>query len=123
MQAAIDNYEVQINDLSTANEQSADLVAFFNADAKGQGYDDFFASDTAVNITDGKASVKVYFSGEGELAVQVADGSVVTGSWEESEEAGVKTLTLTAVASGSTIVTLSNEADDEKIDIFVNVPQ
>ena len=111
----------RINDLSAANEQSAGLVAFFNSDAKGQGYDDFFASDTVVNVTGGKASVKVYYSGEGELAVQVADGSVVTGSWEEADESGVKTLTLTAVASGSTIVTLSNEANDEKINIFVNV--
>ncbi|MBQ9277887.1 MAG: hypothetical protein IJ224_04550 [Lachnospiraceae bacterium] len=124
LQTQVADYEAQVSELSSTNDKYAPLIDFANNKASGQGYDDFFVSDTVVHLSKGATSVKVFFSSEeGTVNPAVADGGVATCSWQDaSDESGnVATLDITPVATGITTISISNDINDETITILVIV--
>ncbi len=118
-----DNYESQIATLEeSAGEYSTyDPLISFAKGVTGQGYDDFFASDTVIHLTGGDVAVKLYFAHEGEVVYTVDDTRVVTCEWSDSFEKNVASLYLTPEGSGNTKITISNSVNDEEITIYVFV--
>ncbi|MBQ9233632.1 MAG: hypothetical protein IJ167_06320 [Lachnospiraceae bacterium] len=124
LQSQVADYEEQISDLSSINDQYAPLIDFADNDASGQGYDDFFVSDTVVHLSGGTKSIKIFYEPEdGTIYPSVADGGVATCSWQDGwgDSGYVATLDLTPVATGMTTVTISNDFNEESITIFVIV--
>lgn len=120
---ACDAYENQISTLEeSAGEYSTyDPLISFAKGATGQGYDDFFVSDTVVHLTGGEIAVKLYFAHEGEVMYTVDDTSVATCEWSDSFENNIASLYITPNGSGSTEITITNSVNDEEITIYVFV--
>jgi len=122
----IANYETQIGDLEGKQEEYSSydsLIAFANG-SNGQGYSDMFCSDTLLHIKKGESvDVRVYYpSSEGKLTCAGNDNAIATCELSEEKENGVvATVKVTAVASGNTTITISNDQNDEKINIYVYV--
>ena len=118
-----DNYETQIADLQeSAGEYAAyDSLISFAKSATGQGYADFFVSDTVVHLTGGETAVKLYFANEGDVMYTCNDSSVVSCEWSDNFENNVASLYLTPTGSGNTQVTITNSVNDEEITIYVFV--
>lgn len=100
------------------------LINFAKDSAKGQGYSDFFVSDTVVHLKNGQIAVKVYFkdaSDENTVEFITNDSSIASCSWGSTWDNNcVATLFIENGGSkGNTIVTISNNVNDEKIDIYV----
>lgn len=124
LQNTVSDYETQIAELTNSFAAYETLISFVNDTAIGQGYDDFFTSDTVVHLSGGAKSIKVFFlPEEGSVGMNVADGSVATCSWQEGwgDTGYVGTIDITPVATGSTIITLNNDVNDEIIKIYVIV--
>lgn len=124
LQTQVSDYEAQVAELSSANSQYAPLIDFANSNAVGQGFDDFFVSDTVVHLSGGAKSVKVFFAPEdGNVNPVVADGGVATCSWQDGwgDTGYVATLDITPVATGMTTITISNDVNDETVTILVIV--
>ena len=118
-----DSYETQIADLQeSAGEYAAyDSLISFAKSATGQGYADFFVSDTVVHLTGGETAVKLYFANEGDVMYTCNDSSVVSCEWSDNFENNVASLYLTPTGSGNTQVTITNSVNDEEITIYVFV--
>ena len=118
-----DSYETQIADLQeSAGEYAAyDSLISFAKSATGQGYADFFVSDTVVHLTGGETAVKLYFANEGDVMYTCTDSSVVSCEWSDNFENNVASLYLTPTGSGNTQVTITNSVNDEEITIYVFV--
>lgn len=118
-----DSYETQIADLQeSAGEYAAyDSLISFAKSATGQGYTDFFVSDTVVHLTGGETAVKLYFANEGDVMYTCNDSSVVSCEWSDNFENNVASLYLTPTGSGNTQVTITNSVNDEEITIYVFV--
>lgn len=121
----IESYESEIADYeSTSASYSAyDSLIQFAASSAGQGYSDFFASDTVLHLTGGEVAVMVYFGiqEDSNVIYNVADTSVASCEWGDSWNGDVATLYVTPNGSGNTIITLSNDINDETINIYVYV--
>lgn len=117
------SYEETISAYEESNSEYAayDALINFSNGSTGQGYTDFFVSDTVVHLVGGEVAVKLYFAHEGDVMFTCADSSVVSCAWSDSFENNVASLYLTPVGSGNTTVTISNSVNDEEITIFVYV--
>lgn len=132
LESQVTDYESQISDyesqISSYEETSASysaydsLIQFANSSA-GQGYSDFFASDTVLHLSGGDVAVMVYFGvqEDSNVVYTVADSSVASCEWGDSWNGDVATLYITPNGSGNTVITLSNDVNDETINIFVYV--
>ena len=124
LQTSVSDYESQISTLTSSYSAYDALIDFANNTATGQGYDDFFTSDTVVHLSGGGKSIKVFFAPEdGSVGVNVADGGVATCAWQDGwgDSGLVGTIDITPVATGTTIITLNNDVNDETIKIYVIV--
>lgn len=132
LESSVADYESQIADYESqiaAYEETSSsysaydaLISFANSSA-GQGYADFFASDTVLHLTGGDVAVLVYYGVQEDSNViyQVENAGVATCEWGEDWNGDVATLYVTPVSSGNTIITLSNDVNDETIKIYVYV--
>lgn len=124
-ESEIASYDDKIADYEKTNESYAayDGLIQFAGSCAGQGYADFFASDTVLHLGSGKAPVKIFFKVEesGNVIYEVENSAVATCEWDESWDGDVATLYVSPVGSGNTMITLSNDVNDETIKIYVYV--
>lgn len=132
LESSVADYESQIADYESqiaAYEETSSsysaydaLISFANSSV-GQGYADFFASDTILHLTGGEVAVLVYYGVQEDSNViyQVENAGVATCEWGEDWNGDVATLYVRPVASGNTIITLSNDVNSETIKIYVYV--
>lgn len=132
LESQVTDYESQLSDyedqISSYEETSASYSAYdsliqFANSSVGQGYSDFFASDTVLHLSGGDVAVMVYFGvqEDSNVVYTVADSSVASCEWGDSWNGDVATLYVTPNGSGNTVITLSNDVNDETINIFVYV--
>lgn len=125
IETQIEDYESEIADYESASESYAayDNLIQFAAGSAGQGYSDFFASDTVLHLTGGEVAVMVYFGiqEDSNVIYTVADTSVASCEWGDSWNGDVATLYVSPNGSGNTVITLSNDINDETINIYVYV--
>ncbi|MDO5127002.1 MAG: hypothetical protein Q4D54_04555, partial [Eubacteriales bacterium] len=117
------DYEEQLNNYaqSTSEYAAYDNLIQFADSSIGQGYTDFFASDTVIHLTGGEVAVKLYFAHQGNVLYTCDDSSVVSCQWSDSFEDNVASLYISPVGSGNTKITISNDVNDEEIVIYVYV--
>lgn len=118
----IADYEAQVSDLSASSSANAGIVGFA-ANNNGKGYEDFFVSDTIIHLT-GETTLRIFFDAPEEYTIlyMCSDENVCTCSDGGFSANGyVGNLILTPVSSGSAIITIGNEANDETIEIYVYV--
>ena len=124
-ESEIASYDDKIADYEKTNELYAayDGLINFAGSCAGQGYADFFASDTVLHLGNGKVPVKIFFKVEesGNVIYEVENSAVATCEWDESWDGDVATLYVSPVGSGNTTITLSNDVNGETIKIYVYV--
>lgn len=124
-ESEIASYDDKIADYEKTNESYAayDGLINFAGSCAGQGYADFFASDTVLHLGNGKVPVKIFFKVEesGNVIYEVENSAVATCEWDESWDGDVATLYVSPVGSGNTTITLSNDVNGETIKIYVYV--
>lgn len=116
--------QVQQYESTSASYAAYDSLIAFAGSAGGQGNADFFASDTLIHLTGGQIAVQVYFTTDAEssnVIYEVADSSVAVCEWGSEWAGDVATLYVTPTGSGNTVITLSNDINDETIKIYVYV--
>ena len=121
----IADYESQIADYEATNSsyEAYDALISFADACVGQGYSDFFASDTVLHLNGGEVAVMVYYGVQEDSNViyEVENTGVATCSWGEGWNGDIATLYVTPTGSGNTVITLSNDANSETIKIYVYV--
>lgn len=125
-QSQIEGYEEQLQqyESTSASYAAYDNLIAFAGSAGGQGNADFFASDTVIHLTGGQVAVQVYFTTEAEssnVIYNIDNTSVATCEWGSEWAGDVATLYVTPTGSGNTVITLSNDMNDETIKIYVYV--
>ena len=132
LNSTVTDYETQISEAETEitgleEELEAyakyDSLIDFTGSCAGQGYSDFFCSDTMLYLTSDTAAVKVYYLDmEGTVYFECADSSVVECEWGDTWENDlVATLYVTPKATGNTTIKITNTTNDEEILIYVQV--
>lgn len=131
LESSVDDLESQIADYEsqiaayeeTSSSYSAyDALISFADSSVGQGYADFFASDTILHLNS-EVAVMVYYGVQEDSNViyEVENSGVATCEWGEDWNGDIATLYVTPVASGNTVITLSNDVNSETIKIYVYV--
>lgn len=126
VQSQIAGYEEQIEqyESTSASYAAYDSLISFAGSATGQGHADFFASDTVIHLTGGQVAVQVYFTTDAQssnVIYDIANTAVATCEWGSEWAGDVATLYVTPTGSGNTVITLSNDMNDETIQIYVYV--
>lgn len=118
LQAEVDGYQ----ESSSAYEAYDALINFANSSA-GQGYSDFFVSDTVLHLTGGEVAVMVYYGvqEESNIYYDISNTSVASCTWGDAWNGDVATLYVSPAGSGNTTITLYNDINDETITIYVYV--
>ena len=112
----------QTNDSYTTYDS---LIKFADETSTGQGYADFFVSDTVIHLSGNEeVAVQVYFRDITEndsVEYLTNDKNIAACEWgTEWTEHNVATLYISSGGTkGNTIVTISNSVNDEKIEIYV----
>ncbi len=124
LESQIADYESQIaayEETSSSYSAYDALISFADASV-GQGYADFFASDTVLHLN-GQVAVMVYYGVQEDSNViyEVENSGIATCEWGEEWNGDIATLYVTPVASGNTVITLSNDVNSETIKIYVYV--
>lgn len=116
----IADYQEQVYELQNRNEAIDGLATFTDALAP-QGYEDMFVSDTVLHLKE-EAIVRVCITGAMEVRVTSDNPKIVACEWD-SVPVGptVARLRLKPRDTGSAIITLTNNRNNEEIYIYVYV--
>lgn len=115
------DYENQIAELQNRQEAMEGLASFTDA-VSAQGYEDMFVSDTVLRLTDAEAVVRVCISGNIAVTATSDNEDVVTCSWDTTPTGpSVARLRVIPQASGTAVLTLTNDLNGEQIKIYVYV--
>ncbi len=128
LEATVTDYEEQIEDYkgeieALQNRQEAmDGLASFTDAISSQGYEDMFVSDTVLRLSDAEAVLRVCISGNIEVSAESDNEEVVTYSWDTAPMGpSVARLRVLPQASGTAVITLTNNLNEEQIKIYVYV--
>lgn len=117
----IADYEQEIADLQSRQEAMDGLASFTDA-ISSQGYEDMFVSDTMLKLSEAEVVVRVCISGNIEVTATSDNEEVVTCSWDTTPTGpSVARLRVIPQASGTAVLTLTNNLNEEQIQIYVYV--
>lgn len=129
LQTQILDYEALVSELSASSEAYEEydyLIGFVNDVAVGQGYDDFFVSDSVLHLKEGETkTIRIfYYSEEGGVDINVEEHSVADinihdDGWGESGYVG--SVDIIAGEKGSTEISFSIPSGDEEVKMLVIV--
>ncbi|MDD6400957.1 MAG: hypothetical protein PUG10_05035 [Lachnospiraceae bacterium] len=121
----IADYEQQLQDAQSKSEQYAayDKIIEYAKSAKGNDYTDFFCSSNIVHIKAGeKANVSVFFNYDaGNVIYTNPDTNIASCEAEKEWTGNVIKLNIEGKNVGFTKITISNDVNDENVDLFVIV--
>ena len=121
----IADYEQQLQDAQSKSEQYAayDKIIEYAKSAKGNDYTDFFCSSNIVHIKAGeKANVSVFFNYDaGNVIYTNPDTNIASCEAEKEWTGNVIKLNIEGKNVGFTKITISNDVNDENVDLFVVV--
>lgn len=114
----IKEYREELQTLKDKEEILDGLASFTDA-ITAQGYEDMFVSDTILHIKE-DTTVRVCISGEIEVTANSSDTAIVDCTWDSAPTGpSVARLHVTPKQEGTATITITNNLNDEKIDIYV----
>ena len=129
LEASVADYETQVSELESEVEELSEYEAYdpliqFAESATGQGFEDFFVSDTVLHLSDDTVAVKVWLRDAPEQTVyyEHTDNGVVSCEWGDSwENEKCATLYITPLKEGNVEIYITNSGNDEEIVIYTYV--
>lgn len=114
-------YQNEIEELKSRQEAMDGLASFTDA-ISYQGYEDMFVSDTVLRLGTQEAVVRICITGNLEVAVTSDHEEVAQLSWDSAPQGpGVARLRVIPKSNGTAILTVTNNMNNEQIQIYVYV--